>query len=252
MRIVSWNVNGLRAVAKKGFEPWVQAEGPDVLCLQETKANPDQLEKNLTELPGYTAHFRSAKKKGYSGVVTYSKTEPLRVTSMDIVEFDDEGRVVATAFPGVTVVNAYFPNSQEERARLPYKLRFCEAMTAFCNDLVQKGENVVPVRGLQHRPYGNRPSQTEAERGQPRLLHRGTPSDDRVLVQRLRGHLPAFREGTGALLLVELSRRRTGPKRRLENRLPLRERGACSGACRCGDPPGCAGLGPLPGGGDAE
>ncbi len=144
MRIVSWNVNGIRAISKKGFEDWVKADGPDILCLQETKAQPEQLTKNLLNLEGYAAaNFRSAEKKGYSGVVTYSKTEPLRVTSLGVEEFDSEGRVVATAFPGVTVVNAYFPNSQDERNRLPYKLRFCEAITEFCNELVKQGENIV-------------------------------------------------------------------------------------------------------------
>ncbi|HRK36601.1 MAG TPA: exodeoxyribonuclease III, partial [Candidatus Hydrogenedentes bacterium] len=138
-------MNGVRAAGRNGFLEWLEAEKPDVVCLQETKANVSDVDPALREPKGYGSVWQSAKKKGYSGVATYFRTkcEPLDVSLMGIDEFDDEGRVQAVTFKDFVLVNAYYPNAQAERARLPYKLRFCDAMLKFCNALRKKGKNVV-------------------------------------------------------------------------------------------------------------
>ena len=129
MRIISWNVNGIRAVVKKGFWDWFNQELPDILCFQETKAQPDQLDDALINPPGYYASYHSAKKKGYSGVAMWSKVKPLSVES-DILEpeFDDEGRTICAEFEDFYLYGVYFPNGQSRDDRLHYKLRFYESL----------------------------------------------------------------------------------------------------------------------------
>jgi exodeoxyribonuclease-3 len=144
MKIISWNVNGIRAVAQKGFLNWFEQQNADIVCLQETKAHQDQLDASLINPLNYHSKFFSAQKKGYSSVVTYSKKEPIDIhVGMNIDEFDNEGRVLTYEFLDSVVINAYFPNSQEAGARLDYKLRFCEAMLKFCESFRQKGKNVI-------------------------------------------------------------------------------------------------------------
>ena len=146
MKIISWNVNGIRAVEKKGFTDWLLSCGADVVCIQETKASPDKLSKELiapglssaeeendaplfaaaleSEQKGavYKSYFNSAKKPGYSGTAIYSLKEPDSVTALGESEFDDEGRTTIAFFGKTAVISAYFPNSQAEAARLDYKL----------------------------------------------------------------------------------------------------------------------------------
>jgi exodeoxyribonuclease-3 len=148
MRIMSWNVNGIRAVEKKGFTGWLAAESPDILCLQETKANPGQLSGELLEAADrdgrpYKAYWASAKRPGYSGVAIYSREEPLDVRPMGFADFDDEGRTLIADYPAFSVISAYFPNSQEAGARLDYKIAFCDAMLETCAALVAKGRRIV-------------------------------------------------------------------------------------------------------------
>src|SRR5262245_52647708 len=116
MKILSWNVNGIRSVGKNGFFEWLDQESPDVLCLQETKCQPAQLEDSYLAPFGYQSFWHSAKKPGYSGVATYcklSRAQPKEVREgIGVAAIDDEGRVLATDFGEVVVVNAYFPNSQ--------------------------------------------------------------------------------------------------------------------------------------------
>jgi len=156
--VVSWNVNGIRAVEKKGFLDWLSAESPDVLCLQETKAHKGQLNPQLVEpdLPGGTwkSWWSSAKKAGYSGTAIYSKTEPLDVRTLGIGEFDDEGRVIMAEFREATVISAYFPNSQEAGARLDYKLAFCDAILAACDRITAAGKGVILCGdyNIAHKP----------------------------------------------------------------------------------------------------
>lgn len=116
---LSWNVNGLRAVLNKGFSEWLESQSPDVLCLQETKAHPDQVD---FAFPAYHAYWNPAGKRGYSGTLTLSKTKPLSVTyGVGITEHDGEGRIITTEFRSYYLVNVYTPNSQRELTRLDYR-----------------------------------------------------------------------------------------------------------------------------------
>ncbi len=146
--IVSWNVNGIRSVATKCFFEWMSATSPDIVCIQETKADPSQLTKEFFEHrhgEGSTmsVHWASAKRRGYSGVAIYSKKEPQAVRMLGLEEFDDEGRYLEADFGDVVVVSAYFPNSQEAGARIDYKLRFCDAVLARCDAVVAEGRHIV-------------------------------------------------------------------------------------------------------------
>ena len=122
MKLVSWNVNGLRACLGKGFLDYVRSEDPDVICLQETKLQPEQA---VFELPGYHRYFNSADKKGYSGTAILTKTEPLSVTC-DFGEdvHRHEGRIITAEYPDFYLVCCYTPNSQDGLRRLPYRLQW--------------------------------------------------------------------------------------------------------------------------------
>ncbi len=138
MRIVSWNVNGLRSLAKDDYwRAFLKGTKPDIFCLQETKASPEQLPDTLRDVPGFSSFFSSSVvKKGYSGVALYSKIEPLSVIyGMGIKEFDDEGRLVGGEYEDFWLLNAYFPNGGQGPHRLDYKLRFYDAFLAFAEKL---------------------------------------------------------------------------------------------------------------------
>jgi len=122
MRIISWNVNGIRATMKKGFEGSLEAMQTDILCLQETKAQDDQVVEALAEIEGYHLYTNSAVKKGYSGTAILTKKEPLSVRyDMDIEVHDQEGRVIALEFDSFFLVTVYTPNSGSELKRLTYR-----------------------------------------------------------------------------------------------------------------------------------
>lgn len=142
MKLYSWNVNGLRAVLKKNFEEFVLEHDPDVLCLQETKARPEQVELPLS-LGGYKTYWNSAEKAGYSGTAIFSKTEPLEVTyGMGLPEHDTEGRVITATFKDFHLVTVYTPNSQSELRRLNYRLEWDAAFRDFLKGL-EKSKPVV-------------------------------------------------------------------------------------------------------------
>ncbi len=145
MKLISWNVNGIRAAQKKGFLEWFEKESPDILCLQETKAHPDQLGFELTHPAGYRAYFSSSQvKKGYSGVVTYTKKEPIKVEEgFGIEKFDLEGRTVMTEFEDFILFNVYFPNGKASTERLQYKLEFYEAFLKHIEKLSKKGKKII-------------------------------------------------------------------------------------------------------------
>jgi exodeoxyribonuclease III len=144
MKIYSWNVNGLRAILKKGFLEWMQQESPDILCLQETKLQGNQLEDSFKNIEGYYSSFSFAEKKGYSGVATYSKEQPISVKhGMGIERFDSEGRILETEFKDFTLLNIYFPNGQMNEERLKYKLEFYDSLLEYCNNLVSEGKKLV-------------------------------------------------------------------------------------------------------------
>jgi exodeoxyribonuclease III len=143
-KILSWNVNGLRAAHKKGFIEWVQAESLDILCVQETKAAKEQLPRALKSIEGYHAYFCEAEKKGYSGVAIYSKTKPKNVEyGFGIPKFDSEGRILIADYGDFVLLNIYFPNGKMSDERLAYKLEFYDALLDHANKLKENGKNVV-------------------------------------------------------------------------------------------------------------
>ena len=136
MKLMCWNVNGIRAVSKKGFWEWIARENPDIVCLQETKANPSQLEPDMIKPPGYTTYWASAQKPGYSGVALLVKKTPLEVkVGMGIPEFDNEGRSLIAVYADFILFNGYFPNGKDDLSRVDYKLRFSESAKNFMLDL---------------------------------------------------------------------------------------------------------------------
>ncbi|MFQ6678773.1 MAG: exodeoxyribonuclease III [Fidelibacterota bacterium] len=144
MKIISWNVNGIRAVFKKGFLDWLGEADPDILCIQETKAHVEQLPKEILEDHGYYTYWHSGERRGYSGVATFSKEEPLYVQEgLGINRFDKEGRVLLTEHPNFLLYNIYFPNGQRDQERLDYKLDFYDELLPIINDQVESGHNVI-------------------------------------------------------------------------------------------------------------
>ncbi len=144
MRIFSWNVNGVRAIEKKGFLDWVDQIAPDILCIQETKAHFEQLPDTLKDIDGYHGYWHSGERKGYSGVATFSKKEPLHVQyGLGIEKYDKEGRVLITEFEDFLLYNIYFPNGQKDEHRLQYKLDFYDDLLEILNDQVASGVNVL-------------------------------------------------------------------------------------------------------------
>ncbi len=138
MKIVSWNVNGLRSLAKDGYwDSFLKEAKPDIFCLQETKAAPEQLSEQFLSPAGFSAFFSSSQtRKGYSGVALYSKIEPLKVIyGMGIPEFDQEGRLIGAEYEDFWLLNVYFPNGGQGPERLDYKMRFYDAFLAFAEKL---------------------------------------------------------------------------------------------------------------------
>jgi exodeoxyribonuclease III len=132
MKLISWNVNGFRAVLKKGFPEFFAAENAEFVCLQETKMQEGQAEFTPD---GYHAYFHSAVKKGYSGTAVFARREPLDITYGIGGTHTDEGRVMTLTYPGFTLVNCYVPNAQPELARLSYRMAFEDDMRAYLTGL---------------------------------------------------------------------------------------------------------------------
>ena len=130
MKLISWNVNGLRACVTKGFNDFFNSVDADIFCVQETKLQPGQIELNT---PGYHQFWNSAEKKGYSGTAVFSKKEPIAVEyGMSIEEHDKEGRMITLEFEEFYLVNVYVPNAQRELARLDYRMEWEDAFRNFC------------------------------------------------------------------------------------------------------------------------
>lgn len=174
MKLVSWNVNGLRAVLKKpDFLQFLEAEQPDVLCLQETKAREEQVELPL-EMEGYVAHWNAAEKAGYSSTALFSKTAPIETWSgIGIAEHDTEGRVITAEYEDFFVVTVYTPNSQSELRRLSYRVEWDASFlkyvlelesrkpVVFCGDLNVSHREIDLARP---KPNRNNPGFSDAER----------------------------------------------------------------------------------------
>jgi exodeoxyribonuclease-3 len=167
MKLISWNVNGVRAAYKKGFADWFRNEKADVVCLQETKAQPDQLEPEVLNPGGYHGEWHWGEKKGYCGVATFSKNAPLKVErGLSDKRFDGEGRVLVTKHDDITLFNIYFPNGKRDDVRLKFKMDFYES---FLQDVIpryrKRGDDKLVICGDVntahkeidlHRPKENR------------------------------------------------------------------------------------------------
>ena len=144
IKIVSWNVNGVRAVYKKNFMQWLLTDQPHVLCLQETKAQDDQFPAEIAQLDGYTVYFASAQRKGYSGVATLSRLKPKSSqVGMGIEKFDTEGRLLQLDYGGFLLLNIYFPNGKQSNERLQYKMEFYDAFLKYAQNLRRQGKSLI-------------------------------------------------------------------------------------------------------------
>lgn len=181
MKLISWNVNGLRACVGKGFTEFVEAQQPDILCLQETKLQAGQID---LPMEGYHAYWNYAEKKGYSGTALFTKTEPLAVTyGIGIPEHDKEGRVITAEFADFYMITVYTPNSQNELTRLSYRMTWEDAFLSYLKELEQKkpvifcGDLNVAHREIDLKnPKSNHKNAgfTDEERGKfARLLENG-------------------------------------------------------------------------------
>jgi exodeoxyribonuclease-3 len=137
MKLVSWNVNGLRAVLRKNFLEYLDEEAPDILCLQETKAGPDDVEQLWPVT--YTTYWNTAQRPGYSGTAIFARKRPLKITlGLGLAEHDGEGRVLTAEYPGFFLVNVYVPNSRRDLSRLPYRQEWDRAFLRYLKKLQRK------------------------------------------------------------------------------------------------------------------
>ncbi len=144
IKIISWNLNGIRAVVKKGLWSWMKKENSEIYCFQETKATAEQVPASLETPTDYFSYWNSAEKAGYSGVATFTKLKPIEIINgMGNEYFDKEGRVVTTKFKEFTLLNVYFPNGKKDVARLNYKMEFYDYFLDYINKLRQNGEKII-------------------------------------------------------------------------------------------------------------
>jgi exodeoxyribonuclease III len=142
MRVITLNANGIRSAVRRGFFEWVQAQAPDVLCLQETRAQEHQLPAQAVALPGFTAYFVDSRRRGYSGVALYCRREPLSVRrTLGWDDMDSEGRFVQADFGAVTVASLYVPSGITGPARQTFKMNFLERLLAVLAQLRHSGRN---------------------------------------------------------------------------------------------------------------
>jgi exodeoxyribonuclease-3 len=144
IRLLSWNVNGIRAIHRKGFLNWFKSAEPDVLCIQETKASEKQIPEELKDVEGYRVFYVAAEKKGYSGVGLFTKMKPSNVEfGLGIRRFDKEGRVIIADYRDFVLFNVYFPNGKMSKERLRYKMAFYREFLIYVDKLRQKGKKIV-------------------------------------------------------------------------------------------------------------
>ena len=167
--LFSWNVNGIRAVEKKGFAQWVENTRPDILCIQETKAQTEQIPETLLQWPDYKTFFSSAEKKGYSGVGVWTKKEPKRIhKGFGIDRFDSEGRILILEFDEFTLYNIYFPNGKASNERLLYKMNFYDAFLKDAVKRLAEGAKIIVCGDVNtaHKPIDlSRPKENEKYSG---------------------------------------------------------------------------------------
>ncbi|MCL2145404.1 MAG: exodeoxyribonuclease III [Endomicrobia bacterium] len=167
MKIISWNVNGIRAVYKKNFLEWFKSEDADIVCVQETKAEKEQFPKELAEMPDYHFYCSSARKKGYSGVAAWSKIKPVSVSAgIENEKFDAEGRVLKLDFEKFVLFNIYFPNGGASKERLEYKLEFYDYFLEYLKKYQNKTVIICGDYNTAHHPIDlARPKQNEEVSG---------------------------------------------------------------------------------------
>jgi exodeoxyribonuclease-3 len=148
LKILSWNVNGIRAVYKKGFLDWLGKSRADIVCLQETKAQEDQLPFDLTRLRDYSSYFNSAKKKGYGGVAVYTKEKPSRVKfNLRLKRFDQEGRFLELKYPNLTLINLYLPHGGRGKENLDYKLEVYNYLLKYLKKILRQAQDKLILVG---------------------------------------------------------------------------------------------------------
>jgi exodeoxyribonuclease III len=144
MKILSWNVNGIRALYKKGFLDWFMSEKADIVCIQETKAGLSQFPDDIKRINGYDVYSASAERKGYSGAAVWAKIKPESVSmSLGNKRFDSEGRLVQLEFKNFSLFNVYFPNGGASEERLRFKLEFYERFLEFVTNFKKKKKNLI-------------------------------------------------------------------------------------------------------------
>ncbi len=143
IEIISWNVNGIRAVANKEALRWIDERQPDILCLQEIKALPEQIPDNLFELEFTTLNVNSADKKGYSGTASFSMMKPEYTDNRHDIDLTREGRIVEQDYGDFVLFNVYFPNGQKDDERLALKMKFYDDFLNYCNRLRDEGKSIV-------------------------------------------------------------------------------------------------------------
>jgi exodeoxyribonuclease-3 len=189
-KYISWNVNGLRAVYKKGFIEWLNKENPDILAIQETKAHVEQLPSDLVNIPGYFSYFCSGERKGYSGVAVYTKVEPLSVEyGFGNPKFDKEGRILILKFKDFIFINIYYPNGKSGDERLSFKMEFYQEFLQYIKKNANEKIIVCGDVNTAHQPIDlARPKENEKVSG-------FLPSERAVLDQFINsGLIDTFRE----------------------------------------------------------
>lgn len=191
MKMISWNVNGLRAVHRKGFLDWLAQAQPDILGVQEIKANVEDVPRKVASVDGYHVTFASAERKGYSGVALYSRLEPKSVQiGLGDEQFDVEGRTIVAEYDDFVFITAYFPNGGAENARVPYKLDYCEHFLAYCDALRAEGQSVIFCGDLNT-------AHTEIDLARPKdnTTNTGFLPEERAWIDKVieHGYLDTFR-----------------------------------------------------------
>jgi exodeoxyribonuclease-3 len=192
VRMLCWNVNGIRAAWKKGFPDWFSSEAPEILCLQETKANPEQLDYEILRFEDYESHWASAEKKGYSGVVIYTRKKPVSVkVGLGNPYFDSEGRVVEMEFEDFILFNVYFPNGGRGPERVKYKLDFYEELFNRAEFVRQTKKNII-VCG----DYNTAHKEIDLARPKENQNTSGFLPEERAWIDRIvdMGYVDTFRE----------------------------------------------------------